>query len=376
MLKSIELSNFRTFKHLEMSDLPRVCLISGKNSVGKSTVLESILFFYCSHMDTMLNLAQITRSRPLTPHDFLPALFHDYNVGMEAILKFTDETSSHTNTYTCAEEELLPRLPKMTTQNIFNSISEAFRVAAPNMSELTPTSALIINKENVAINQETAPIEKKTTAINYGNFSRSMLAGDVTPPDRNVSFLLAHESSAALPLMSESLFAKLQDAGREMEAIAAIKKIVPMILNIRLSVKDTQPILMCKVDGQPHDIPLNHMGDGVVRAFKMFLYTLIAQADIILIDEVENGIHYSVLNVVWETVFANVKASGCQIFLTTHSYECIEAAVAAYNELHVPAEENLFAFYRLEDRKNDNITAVRYTPEDLVEVIDSNWEIR
>ncbi len=42
LLDSLEITNFRTFRHLKINRLGRVNLIVGKNGVGKSTVLEAI----------------------------------------------------------------------------------------------------------------------------------------------------------------------------------------------------------------------------------------------------------------------------------------------------------------------------------------------
>ena len=45
MLDSLFVKNFRCFEELEINSLGRVNLIVGKNSVGKTTLLEAIYFF-------------------------------------------------------------------------------------------------------------------------------------------------------------------------------------------------------------------------------------------------------------------------------------------------------------------------------------------
>jgi AAA15 family ATPase/GTPase len=51
-----------------------------------------------------------------------------------------------------------------------------------------------------------------------------------------------------------------------------------------------------------------------------------AQAKALLIDEIENGLHHSVLTTIWEGLFNASAEIGVQIFATTHSLECIRAA--------------------------------------------------
>src|SRR5712692_6150060 len=45
LLNSLEISNFRGFKHLQIERLGRVNLIVGKNNVGKSSLLEAIQLY-------------------------------------------------------------------------------------------------------------------------------------------------------------------------------------------------------------------------------------------------------------------------------------------------------------------------------------------
>ena len=45
VLDSLEIKNFRAFKHLKIEKLGRVNLIVGKNNIGKSSVLEALWLF-------------------------------------------------------------------------------------------------------------------------------------------------------------------------------------------------------------------------------------------------------------------------------------------------------------------------------------------
>jgi predicted ATPase len=48
--------------------------------------------------------------------------------------------------------------------------------------------------------------------------------------------------------------------------------------------------------------------------------------DVVLVDELENGVHHSALERVWRGIERLAQAAGTQVFVTTHSYECIRAA--------------------------------------------------
>lgn len=392
MLKSVEMHNYRAFRHLVMDNLPRVCLLSGKNSVGKSTVLEGILFFYRSHTDEMLIQSQITRPKPLSPHDFLSSFFHDFEKKNDVIFKFSDDKDTFTHVYQWGEKDRvnseigdipLPRamLPAVTRFNQpITGVSE--------MREQRPASSLVIRKQTSRSpyspdKSSPAGKEKLAQLFNFEDFPlfASKLIGDRSDPDKTVLFLTVFQDRSGMSQDTiEALFSRLQDERREGEAIDLIKKIAPRIADIRLSLKNNQPILMCGIEGMSHDVPLSHMGDGTTRSFAMMMQTLTSRAEILLIDEIENGIHYSVLQNLWEALFANAIQNRCQIFATTHSYECIAAAISAHDNIETlnpaSAQEDLFAYYRLERHTDGEFRAVRYGPHELVEVMDSEWEIR
>ena len=47
-------------------------------------------------------------------------------------------------------------------------------------------------------------------------------------------------------------------------------------------------------------------------------------------DELENGIHHTCLTDVWNGIAEAAQLFNVQVFATTHSHECIEAAHAAF----------------------------------------------
>ena len=80
-----------------------------------------------------------------------------------------------------------------------------------------------------------------------------------------------------------------------------------------------------KLTGTPTPVPLNSMGDGMLRVLQLTLKLLGAKGGFLLIDEFENGLHYSVQEKVWQLVFELAEQLNVQVFATTHSWDCIES---------------------------------------------------
>ena len=96
-----------------------------------------------------------------------------------------------------------------------------------------------------------------------------------------------------------------------------------------------------------------------------------AKDGILLVDEIENGIHYSVLPDVWRLIFQTAQRLNVQVFATSHSWDCIEAFQKAAKE-NTEAEGVLVRLYR----RGDEIRAVNLDESELEIAVDGKIEVR
>ena len=68
------------------------------------------------------------------------------------------------------------------------------------------------------------------------------------------------------------------------------------------------------------------MGEGMTRLARIVLAISSSPKGVVLVDEIENGLHHSVLGKVWKVVELAARQLGTQVFATTHSFECVQAA--------------------------------------------------
>ncbi len=93
---------------------------------------------------------------------------------------------------------------------------------------------------------------------------------------------------------------------------------------------------------------------------------------ILLIDEIESGLHYSVQPDMWRLIFETAAKLNVQAFATTHSWDCIEAFQEAA-EAH-PEEGVLISLRR--KQQEEGIAAVLFDEKDLESVTRSYIEVR
>jgi hypothetical protein len=118
-------------------------------------------------------------------------------------------------------------------------------------------------------------------------------------------------------------------------------------------------------------LPLKSLGDGILRIFHIVLALVNARDGILLIDEAENGIHWTVQPKLWDLIFRLSERLNVQVFATTHSRDCIAGFEQAWQ-----ADPEAGAFYRLDLTGDGDVTATSYTCETLADALETDVEVR
>ena len=124
------------------------------------------------------------------------------------------------------------------------------------------------------------------------------------------------------------------------------------------------------------DLPLKSLGDGMQRLLQIALNIYQAKDGFLLIDEFENGLHYSVQEKVWGLIFEMAQRLNIQVFATTHSWDCIEAFSKVAVE-RTDVEGLLFRMGRsAKTSDNGKIIATIFDEAKLERMTQADMEIR
>jgi AAA15 family ATPase/GTPase len=118
-------------------------------------------------------------------------------------------------------------------------------------------------------------------------------------------------------------------------------------------------------------LPVSLMGDGLGRVLGILVRMANTPGGIVLIDEIENGLHYSLLSDFWRAIGDAAERFNCQVIATTHSYECIREAHSAFSQ----SDGYDFLLHRL-DRIDSGIEATTYDKAALSAAIKAEFEVR
>lgn len=379
MLKSFQISNFRLFQHLEIGRLNRVNLIVGKNNAGKSTFLEAVAL-YASNASPSVFLDLVESRQENWVSEAQPQLQN-----------FTGNSIRHLF--------FGHKLPKIGEQGIlmgevFSNIKIHVTAAAYQNKaddEDTVRKVRISGVQLDLFDEDPSSFEVFLVA-EEGERTRRLFrldGEDMRGLRRNAAIKLYQRQDTEFKLicqivstanMSNRKLAALWDltslTSLESEVISSLGLIdrrvsgVAFVEDISQRKSEDNRIPLVKLEGIDEPLPLKSMGDGMTRLFHIVVALVNAQNGLILIDEFENGLHWSVQPNVWDIVFQLAEKLNVQVFATTHSRDCVQGFDSAWNKY--PA---LGAFFRL-DAKDGSIRSTEYTAETLTDAIDMDVEVR
>lgn len=129
--------------------------------------------------------------------------------------------------------------------------------------------------------------------------------------------------------------------------------------------------VVVKLRDRPAPVPLASLGDGITRLFAVGLALAASSGGFLVVDQVENGIHYSVQQEFWSLVQRAAQRCDVQVLATTQSNDCVTGFARAAAEL----DQAESAYVRLE-RSGHQVKAVEYPKEDLCTVAEQGIEAR
>ncbi len=359
LLDSLEIKGYRCFEHLTIEKLGRVNLIVGKNNVGKTALLEA-LWIYANHDSQeilhkiIFDRNEITNEKTMS-HESLG----EYNFALRNI--FTNRPT-------------IPNKNHDRKDSLYFIVSEAGR-NIKDFAEMVLDQVKIENNNYIQFNEAVInSAGSKITFVRYfNNAGNGMPQTEYLPNiNRDINNLFISSSGLRIEKLVE-FWDMVKLTPVEDEVIKALHLLLPKLnrmdfIGLPNGSKNRVPIV--RVTDEKERVPLKSFGEGMTRLLGLSLALVQCKDGMLLIDEIESGLHYSVLPDVWKLIFKTAKDLNVQVFATTHSKDCIEAfAQAAYDS---PEDGMLI---RLE-RQGEKIVAKTIEEERLVDAVNFNVEVR
>ena len=364
MYRSFQARNFRLFENLELTDLGRINLVTGRNASGKTTLLEA-LFIHCGGFRPDLTLAVNafrglkTVNLPPDPLSESPwdSVFRDYD--RRSVMELSGEETD--------DDLASPRRLTLRTVTDPSELEEARVVERLDLRSEGPSTAgprawvleLMID----------APSTTNPPAKYYLIVDAQGIRTVPVPPDPPLPAYFLAATAHELWREDAKLFTNLVLRNDDATVLDILRILHPQLTKLSMAASGPDTLIYGSTNAS-HLQPLALLGEGLKRLASIAIRIANAPRGIVLIDEIENGLHHSTLVDVWRSLGQAAIRYNTQIFATTHSYECIRAAAKAF--LATPVD---FRLHRLE-QANGRVEVFSYDSATLTAAIDAGLETR
>ena len=332
-LSYFKVENFKRFDSLEVKDIGQFNLIVGDNNVGKTTLLEALLFDDVDNNAFLRNLAYSLFAKSILQSNVANYNFFDFfplekNKAIQYNFKFDGR----------------PIQSVSVAKKLFSQIEDRYikdlqRYFLINQSGINGKLDFAIEFDN---GHEKSHSFTSQVPLSFYYGSLSPLSISVPP---YISFNSIYDRDMAL------FYDHISIDSKKLENLKTHLKIfIPLLTSIEANsaIVPEQNIIALREEGK-NLIPLSQYGDGTIKLFRYLLNMEYCEGRRLMIDEIDAGIHYSRMKDFIKNILSVAKSKGIQIFGTTHSKECIEYYKQALEEL---GYENDGRIIRIADTKS------------------------
>ena len=372
MITSAKLSGYRGFAEFSLDKLATINLLVGKNNSGKSSILEA-LHLLSSGPDLNSLWRIIAHRGEQTVPEFLPGraiqqeadishLFtgHRIELGSQfTIAASLDDGSENTITFRTDltnENENLGHLAQFIP---------ADEIKSPIVLRISGTPSITILP---------LPLTKQSTLRFDVLQQATAFAVNVSKKTRNPSQYVATESLSVMELLN--LWNSISLTSEEDSVVKILQVLEPRIDRIAAisgpfinSGNPSRGGFVVRLAGPEQRIPIGSFGDGIWRVFALAVALSRSKDSILLVDEIDTGLHHTVMVDMWKFVHQAAKKLNVQVFATTHSYDCVHSLANICEE----NDANEIAIHRIETGSANSIT---FTSGEVEAAANNDIEVR
>lgn len=380
MLLSLGIRNYRNLKSLDIEHLARVNLIAGKNNTGKTSLLEAVSLYAAegslSWIDELLKSRGEFYSKRATVENnrqTYAAMFYNRHEGFlddnQIVIGPLKDVQKGFGNPLQLQESLMIRFAKM--------VEEMVDILEPKTNRRSTNRRWRMLEDD----EESPNLYRIALSIFFKRDDSAVYILDDIDRERLIRYSYKDHR---LPTYQFVRTSTSNTAASDWDRIAATDKETYVVDALRIVESNTERIVFVadpdtderiaevKLKNKAYRLPLKSMGDGMNRILTIILALVNASDGYLLIDEFENGLHYTVQEDLWKMIFKLAQELNVQVFATTHSDDCIHAFESVLNSEDNQKEGQ---YFRLE-KFGAVIKPIFYSASELAVASDQNIETR
>jgi predicted ATP-dependent endonuclease of OLD family len=367
VIERLSIRNFRAFDEFEVPRFGQLNLIGGANSVGKSSLLEAI-WLLASHSKpgTLLRILQARDEHRIGSRIFLSE--HESSGLSRVASFFNSQTVPLGSSFQVADERSrfefkLEAKERSHFEKVIDGSNDP-----PQKIVATQVALILGIYENSQRIAEFEDLERLDQSDSIGARHAVFPSTEATEPSYIGSRGLSSEEMV-------EFWDKVDLTPTKNQVLRFLQILHPLVEDLSFpasrysSIATRLPLIRMKDSLRP--FRLSQLGEGSVRMLGLALAALSLQSRVLIVDEIENGLHHSVHMDLWKALATFSREFGVQVFATTHSQDM----VSAFRVACATDDEVEGVYLKIVDRKGKR-KAITFEEEELVRADLAGVELR
>jgi len=318
MLTRLGITDYRGFKSYQMAGLAQVNLLVGKNNSGKTALLEGIQFLTSGGDPAVLaevaeRRGEVVLGRPDSGAIVdISHFFHGHSVSSDQTFSFESD-----NGYT-----------PVSVKTVLLENETISKTATPRARAYS--SGLYLKIVGGVRPERDQPLYRisREGGVDFEAGPRYRRIAPRRSQGPQVRFV-GPDSLNSVDLAA--MWDEVTIAGQEADVAGAMRILEDKLDSLHFLTGmfasgyfPSRGGIVVGIKGQEGRVPLGSMGDGMRRLMALATSLAFTKEGCLFVDEIDTGLHYSVMCDMWKLVIEKAVTSNTQVFATTHSWDCIE----------------------------------------------------
>jgi len=351
MISDLVIEGFRGFERMELHELGRINLLVGTNNCGKTSILEAIRLLRGDRDPAAIVEILSSRGESMEPQRHgtsrepdVRYLFNGRSLELGRQLRITEDYAGQSRSLTMSIAERTPAKPEESSWGLLcdwqGARKTSFKVPLSLQGGLMPMP--LPPRPESAATAIVVPANGLTAASAIRQFESLVL----TPKEGIVV-----------------------DALRIIEP--DVERLATKGADWRLRDTHDRGGIIVKTSDCEEPLPIGSLGDGMWRMFGLALALASADGGVLLIDEVDSGLHFQVMERMWKLINETSRRLSVQVFATTHSRDAYESlAVIAREDV---SEGSEITIQRINRAKGKSIS---FNEQEIIAAAEHGIEVR